>query len=67
MQTTSRLHLHMHDDTVVDLPNGTRYELDRGGVRTIAPDGTERAWPAWEVLHTDAALDAADRPRRTTR
>lgn len=57
MMTADRLTVHLHDDTDVPLPAGTRYELDRGGIRYVTPDGTEGSYDAWEVLRVDADHD----------
>lgn len=57
MMSADRLTVHLHDDTAVALPAGTRYHLTRAGVLTVTPDGAERAWPAWEVLRVDADTD----------
>jgi hypothetical protein len=64
MMTATRLVVHLHDDTEVTMPAGTRYALDRAGVRTVAPDGAERAFAAWDVLRVHAVLRAADRPAK---
>jgi hypothetical protein len=63
MMTTAHLTVHLHDDTAVPLPAGTRYHLDRA----VAPDGTEHTWPAWDVLRVDATTDRAPQTREATR
>jgi hypothetical protein len=53
MLVADRLTLHLHDDTTVALPTGTRYELTATGGRYVTPDGDQGTWSSWAVLHLD--------------